>query len=120
MTPIRPRHALCAHCGYYFNAAVPVVNDALLCPECGRLTPLSFEAMSRRRRRIHTWAWTFGLVPTGVAMLALLIAGFELLGHRAGRTGRSLVLLGAFAAALGLSGLLVLLRRGLVRRRTRA
>lgn len=44
---VRARHAVCVHCGYHL-AGIAVVDQAILCPECGELSRL--EAVAPRRR----------------------------------------------------------------------
>jgi len=45
--PVRARHAVCEHCGYHL-AGIAVVEQAMRCPECGKLSRL--EAVTPRRR----------------------------------------------------------------------
>jgi hypothetical protein len=118
--PLRPRHALCAHCGYHFNAAVPVIDNTLRCPECGRVTPLSFEAMAGRRRTRHWLAWTIGLTLGVAALVGVSALLVSLLGYRrASAPARLAVMVAFLAGTWGLAWLVVVLRRRLVTRHSR-
>lgn len=44
---VRARHAVCEHCGYHL-AGIAVVDQAIQCPECGKLSRL--EVVTPRRR----------------------------------------------------------------------
>jgi hypothetical protein len=72
---IRPRNALCIHCGYRFGG-VPIAGGAITCPECGRSSsfdppPLGSVARLRRRRTtLRRISWLIIALLT-VAILAL-------------------------------------------------
>lgn len=110
---LRPRQAACEHCGYHFNAAIPIRGGTIRCPECGMSTVFSFDRMAadRARRAAATRArlmWGL-LLPAAIAA-----AGLAIIRASGGGAGGLGMLLGTVATSLAVIGVvrLWLLRRG--------
>ncbi len=69
---VRPRHAICHHCGYQFGG-LEIQGGEITCPECGRTTRFELvsraDELTRLRRRIRRRRRVVG----GLAVLALAV-----------------------------------------------
>lgn len=73
---VRPRHALCARCGYQFGG-IAIKDGAITCPECGDV--FRFDLLGRgeelarlkkkvRKRRVAAW------LLLGLALVCIAVA----------------------------------------------
>jgi hypothetical protein len=91
---IRPRNAVCTHCGYHLGG-VPITQGHITCPECGK--PVVFALMPPRQSpRLKV----FAAAVTVLFLIALVMAVWENVHTTA-----------AIALALAIATLWLLLRR---------